>query len=80
MKIWKQIPSGTGTLFMLLLGMWMCWAPFIFAKLEEPKKSDAERARFMLECTYDWSLSPETCRNILNGDDPPIPPPEYDGC
>ena len=41
---------------------------------------DPERARFMLECTYDWNLSPQACRQILNGDDPPVPAPEYDGC
>ena len=41
---------------------------------------DPERARFMLECAYDWNLSPHTCREILKGDDPPVPAPEYDEC
>ena len=40
---------------------------------------DPERARFMLECTYDWNLSPQTCREILYGKDPPALVPEYDG-
>lgn len=40
---------------------------------------DPDRARFMLECTYDWMLSPTQCRDILNGEDPVVPPPEA-GC
>lgn len=40
---------------------------------------DPDRARFMLECTYDWMLSPKECREILNGKDPVTPPPEA-GC
>lgn len=41
----------------------------------EVEAPDPERARFMLECTYDWMLSPQECREILNGKDPVTPPP-----
>lgn len=36
---------------------------------------DPERARFMLECAYDWNVAPAECRRILEGDTPK-PPPE----
>lgn len=32
---------------------------------------DVEKATFMLECSYEWGLSPEQCRDILAGGDPP---------
>lgn len=41
------------------------------------RDEDSERARFMLECAYDWNVAPEECRRILQGDDPK-PPPEDD--
>ena len=41
---------------------------------------DPERARFMLECTYDWQLAPETCRKILQGENPPPASEVMPGC
>jgi hypothetical protein len=37
---------------------------------------------FMLECVYGWGQTPDNCRAILEGDDPPpLPDPEYNqGC
>ena len=72
-KTWKRDFVIMGFLSILIgLGVGI-----IRGSQEEP---DPERARFMLECTYDWSLAPKTCREILEGQDPPVPPPEYDGC
>jgi hypothetical protein len=51
----------------------------IISVLLQTAKPDPDRARFMLECTYDWMLSPEQCRDILGGKDPVTPPPEA-GC
>lgn len=31
----------------------------------------AERARFMLECVQDFQYTPATCREVLEGADPP---------
>lgn len=42
-------------------------------------EEDPERARFMLECSYDWGLAPAECRALLRGDDPP-PLPAEPGC
>ena len=39
-------------------------------------RDETERARFMLECAYDWQLAPETCERMLEGERPPVPPPE----
>jgi hypothetical protein len=75
MKIWRAdivMPA-----IILGIGLGICLVGL--TRGFEPKP-DPERARFMLECAYDWSLSPQTCRKILNGEDPPVPPPEYDGC
>lgn len=41
---------------------------------------DPDRARFLLECQYDWMLSNEACHRLLDGGDPPEEPPEYLGC
>ncbi len=43
------------------------------------KEQDPDRARFMMECTHDWGFSASTCREILEGKDPP-PAPEFVGC
>lgn len=37
---------------------------------------DVDRARFMLECRYDWSLSYETCEGMLRGEAPPTELPK----
>lgn len=50
-----------------------------FWTYEATATPDPDSARFMLECTHDWMLSPQECRNILNGEDPTVPPPEA-GC
>lgn len=51
----------------------------LFLVFVRTSKPDPDRARFMLECTHDWMLTPEQCRDILNGEDPVVPPPEA-GC
>lgn len=42
--------------------------------------TDPDRARFLLECRYDWMLSNEECHRLLDGGDPPEKPPEWTGC
>lgn len=36
----------------------------------ENDEVDVEKATFMLECGYEWGLSPEQCRDVLAGGDP----------
>lgn len=46
---------------------------------ERPPTPDPD---FMLECVYGWGQTPDNCRAILEGDDPPpLPEAEYNqGC
>jgi len=76
MKIWRVDIIAPAIMFMIGLGL--CLASLVGSATKT--ELDPDRARFMIECTYDWSLSPQTCRDILNGEDPPVPPPEYEGC
>ena len=80
MKIWRLDIVGPGLIFAVGLGL--CLVGILGAlgsKASPEPELDPDRARFMIECAYDWNLAPQTCREILNGEDPP-PAPEYDGC
>jgi len=46
----------------------------------ENDEVDVEKATFMLECSYEWGLSPEQCRDVLVGGDPPPEPRVEPGC
>lgn len=46
----------------------------------ENEDVDVEKATFMLECSYEWGLSPEQCRDVLDGADPPSEPWSEPGC
>lgn len=51
--------------------------------VEAKPQTYPEEASFMLECVYGWDQTPEDCRKILAGEDPPPlpPPPDYEqGC
>ena len=65
------------------LGVVFCMvaAPLGFGTpVERENPTDPDRARFLLECQYDWMLSNEECRRLLEGGDPPEKPPEWTGC
>ncbi len=65
---------------LILLVMFVV-AMIVGAMISQPNKtSDPERARFLLECQYDWMLSNEECHRLLDGGDPPEKPPEWTGC
>lgn len=38
------------------------------------KPSTTDKASFMMECVYGWDQTPDNCREILNGEDPPYLP------
>ena len=89
--MWKYFEAESGywakTFGIVAVGFLLLSAgSFLLLSIIQPKVGipslgpDPERARFMIECAYDWNLAPETCREILNGEDPPTLSPEYDGC
>lgn len=70
---WAQ-PVVAGVSVVLAIGLAMAAGGAFNGVSEDP-----ERARFMLECVYDWEVAPSDCREILNGEDPP-PARQLDGC
>lgn len=87
--MWKYFEAESGyraETFGIVAGGFLLLSAGVFLLLSiiQPEVRVSEpypaRALFMLECTYDWNLSPQTCRQVLNGEDPPVPVPEHDGC
>jgi len=44
---------------------------------EDTSRDDVERARFMIECRYEWMLSQQECESTLRGE---ALPEMIDGC
>jgi len=75
-KTWKRDFVIMGALSMLIggLGVWSV------RQVMETPEPDTDRARFLLECQYDWMLSTKQCLDLLEGGTPPQDHPEWSGC
>lgn len=76
MKQW--IKDNGGLLYLLLLfGSGVCAGCFLAATLLTGNWKASDDARFMLECVSDFQYTAETCRDVLDGGDPPQQPDAF---
>lgn len=58
-------------LFLLVLGLFILLLCLAVRLQPAPAPAPAEDPSFMLECVYGWDQTPDNCRKILQGEDPP---------
>jgi hypothetical protein len=77
LRVLEAIQVAVGVLFAFIFSATIFFVIPMLVEPDPPQDPD-----FMLECVYGWGQTPDNCRAILEGDDPPpLPDPEYNqGC